>query len=375
MIPCSLRLGLLLAALGWLFAPPVTAQVRVTPKESRGGKPLGEPGANVPDEFRGLKVPDWPLPTDRGQWQKDRVKVRATVLQCLGNLPPRPDPARVKVVSRQERDGYILERIEFHNGADALVPGLVMIPRGRPGPFPAVIAAHGHGGSKEILCTDEKNAQCVGPLLVSRGYVVAAIDSYFCGERGGKQGRHGGESDLFKVNLWLGRSLWGMMLRDQQCLIDYLQTRPDVQRDRIGVTGMSMGGTTSWWLAAVDERIQAAVGVAGFTRYTELIAHNNQRLHGVYYFVPGILTHFDTEAIYSLVAPRALLMLSGDQDAGLPLDGIEVLEKKLASVYRLMDKADAFRSVVYKNTGHEYLPEMKAEMVRWFEKHLPVPGK
>jgi hypothetical protein len=96
------------------------------------------------------------------------------------------------------------------------------------------------------------------------------------------------------------------------------------------------------------------------------------KAHGIYYFVPGLLTHFDTEAIYALSAPRPMLMLSGDQDAGAPTDGIEVLEKKLGQMYRLYNKSDQFRSVVYKNTGHEYLPEMKEEMLRWFDKYLPL---
>ena len=77
------------------------------------------------------------------------------------------------------------------------------------------------------------------------------------------------------------------MLRDEQCLIDYLQTRPEVDKDRIGATGMSMGCTRAWWLAAIDDRVKAVVGVACFTRYTELIAHGNLRKHGIYYFVPG----------------------------------------------------------------------------------------
>ena len=85
-----------------------------------------------------------------------------------------------------------------------------------------------------------------------------------------------------------------------------------------------------------------------------------------------VFKHFDTEAIYALVAPRPMLMLSGDQDSGAPTDGIEVLEKKLAVVYSLYGKTDNFRSVVYRNTGHEYLPEMKDEMVQWFDRHLPV---
>jgi cephalosporin-C deacetylase-like acetyl esterase len=163
-----------------------------------------------------------------------------------------------------------------------------------------------------------------------------------------------------------------MMLRDQQCLIDFLETRPEVDKTQIGVSGMSMGCTTSWWLAAIDERIQSTAGVACFTRYTELIAHGNLRSHGMYYFVPGVFAHFDTEAIHALIAPRPHLELSGDQDAGAPVDGVITLEKKLAPIYRLYDKESNFKSIVYEKTGHEYLPEMREQVVAWFEKTLPV---
>src|SRR2546425_812599 len=113
-----------------------------------------------------------------------------------------------------------------------------------------------------------------------------------------------------------------------------------------------LGCTRAWWLAAIDDRVRAIVGVACFTRYTELLAHGNLRKHGIYYFVPGVLRHFDTEAIYALIAPRPHLELSGDQDGGAPADGIEVLERKLGAVYRLYGKPENFRSVIYKNTGH-----------------------
>src|SRR5205807_8460393 len=144
-----------------------------------------------------------------------------------------------------------------------------------------------------------------------------------------------------------------------------------VDRTRIGVTGMSMGCTRSWWLAAIDDRIKAVVGVACFTRYTELIALGNLRMHGIYYFVPGVFAHFDTEAIHALITPRPHLELSGDQDQGAPLDGVIMLEKKLGQVYRLYGKDSNFRSIVYDKTGHEYLPEMRQEMLAWFEKTLP----
>jgi dienelactone hydrolase len=365
-------------ALLLIAAAPLAAQDRVKPKAAKGGKDFGEPWAQVPAEYKKLRIPDWPLPTDLKQWQTDRVEVRKTLLKCLGDLPKRPDPTKVVPTFKEEKDGYTIERFEFHNGVDQTVYGVLLIPKGAKR-NPAVILAHGHSGSTNVLCIDEKNQQCVGPMLARKGYVVAAIDSYFCGQRIGKGPAGpsettppGEEFSLFKYHLLMGRCLWGMMIRDQQCLIDYLETRPEVDAKRIGMSGMSMGCTTSWWTAALDERIQSVVGVACFTRYTELIAHGNLRSHGIYYFVPGVFSHFDTEAIHALIAPRPHLELSGDQDQGAPLDGVVQLEKKLAPVYRLYGKESNFRSVVYEKTGHEYLPEMRAEMATWLEKTLPV---
>jgi dienelactone hydrolase len=372
--------GVILAA--WLLSParPAVAQVRAVPEKAAGGEPQGEPWGVVPERFRHLKFPDWRVPGDLRKWQTtDRVQTRETLLKMLGEMPARPDPAKVKIRSTEDHGTYVLERFEFHNGVDMVVPGVLLLPKKRSGPAPTIVALHGRGSSKESVCTETKNSQCVGPMLAEKGYVVAAIDAYLNGERiglgpGGKldNGTTGQEYTLFKLYMWQGRNLWGMMLRDEQCLIDYLATRPEVDKDRIGVTGMSMGCTRSWWLAAIDERVKALVGVACFTRYQELIAHGNLRKHGIYYFVPGMLTHFDSEAVYALAAPRPMLMLSGDQDGGAPTDGIEVLERKLGQVYQLYGKPEQFRSVVYKNTGHEYLPEMKAEMLAWFEKYLPA---
>jgi dienelactone hydrolase len=366
-------------ALAVLLCAPA-AQERATPKEAKGGPKQGPAWAEVPESFRHLKIPEWPMPTDLARWQNvDRAETRATLLRCLGEMPPRPDPKNVKVLSREDHDDYVLERFEFHNGVDMVVPGLLLVPKVRKGPVPAVIGLHGHGSSKESIATDPRSGQNIS-VLARRGYVVAAIDACFNGERTGKgpsgrldKGAGPQEMSLFKLYLWQGRSLWGMMLREEQCLIDYLETRPEVDPRRIAATGMSMGCTRSWWLAAIDDRIQAVAGVACFTRYTELIAQGHLRYHGIYYFVPGVFAHFDTEAIHALIAPRPHLELSGDQDGGAPTDGILVLEKKLGEIYRLYGKADHFRSVIYKDTGHEYLPEMKEEMVRWFERFLPVP--
>lgn len=363
------------------LTPSVTAQVRVTPAQSKGGLPRYEryskPWVDIPDTFRDLHIPDWPVPADLKQWQDTgRGKVRATLRECLGEMPPRPAADRVKVLSVEDCGAYTLERLEFHNGVDMVVPGILAIPKRRRDKVPVIIGMHGHSGSKNDYLPNPERENSLGWLLVKNGYAVAAIDGYFNGERVGKGPRGkqddaaGQELTLFKLHLWQGRTLWGLMLRDEQCLLDYLATRPELDLSRVGATGMSMGCTRAWWLAAIDERVHSIVGVACFTRYTELLAHRSS--HGIYYFVPGLLKHFDSEAIYALVAPRPMLMLSGDQDYNAPPDGIEALENKIGAVYQLYGKPAAFRSVLYQNTGHEYLPEMREELIQWFRRTLPV---
>ncbi|MBL7734883.1 MAG: prolyl oligopeptidase family serine peptidase, partial [Chitinophagaceae bacterium] len=216
-------------------------------------------------------------------------------------------------------------------------------------------------------------------LLLSRGYAVIAIDSYFSGERRGtgpagdremQSSSWDQELSQFKLNLWFGRPLWGMQLRDEQIALDYLATRPEIDMERIGVEGASMGSTRAWWLAAIDNRIKAVVGVVCFTRYEELIQQRELRAHGIYYFVPGMLQHFDTEAVMGMIAPRPFLALTGDSDQGSPVSGMKTLEKKLDFVYSLYNKKEQFKSIIYPQTGHVYTDEMKVEMVNWFDKYL-----
>ena len=178
------------------------------------------------------------------------------------------------------------------------------------------------------------------------------------------------EMSLFKLNLWLGRTLWGMMLRDEQIALDYLASRPEVDPNRIGAQGMSMGSTRAWWLAAIDDRIRAVVGVACFTRYEDLIATRNLRAHGIYYFVPGLLKHFDSEGVMALLAPRPFLALTGDSDAGSPPVGMRKLEDILKAIYRIHGKTEHFESIIYPQTGHVYNEDMHQRMVSWFRKHL-----
>ena len=178
------------------------------------------------------------------------------------------------------------------------------------------------------------------------------------------------QESLLKLHLWMGRTLWGMFVRDDQIALDYLSRRPEVDPARIGATGMSMGSTRAWWLAAVDERVAATAAVACLTRYRNLIAHGQLRAHGVYYFVQGLLRHFDTEAVLALIAPRPFLAVTGDLDAGSPADGIRELERQVGAVYGALGAGDRFRNVLYPDVGHTYTAAMRAEVLAWLDRWL-----
>jgi dienelactone hydrolase len=290
-------------------------------------------------------------------------------------LPPRPKRLAVKTLSREDRGDYVLEMFQFDNGAGATVPGYLLLPKKVAGKAPAILYCHWHGGQfdvgKDEIFGTNATPVAAGPELVKRGYVVIAIDAYCFGERNG-QGPGGrsekgaaGEMTASKFNLWLGRSLWGMIVRDDLIALDYLCSRPEVDRGRIGVTGISMGATRTWWAMALDERLKAGVAVCCLTRYQNLIAHESLKRHGIYYFVPGLLQHFDTEAVVALAAPRPLLFLSGATDAGSPVDGIRVIEEKVARTYQLYGAERSFQSIIYPDVGHQYTPDMWRRMAAW----------
>lgn len=337
-----------------------------------------ERDALVPAPYRDVRVPEFPLPPSAAVWQSRRPEVHNVVEASLGLLPPRPSPLAARVVTREIRPGYTLERVVLPNGVDGDISALLLVPEKLSRPAPAVLWLHSSTPDKTQIIIPNTNggAEPLGEAFVKAGYVVLSPDAYWHGDRtddgpaGSAESGRASQESLFKHNLWFGRTLWGMFVRDDRIALDYLASRPEVDPRRIGATGMSMGSTRAWWLAAVDDRISAVVAVACLTRYQNLIRHGQLRQHGVYYFVDGLLRHFDTEAVLALLAPRPFLALTGDLDAGSPVDGIRDLERILGRLYGTLRSGERFRNVVYPDLGHAYTPEMRREMLAWFARWL-----
>jgi dienelactone hydrolase len=330
------------------------------------------------ETFQG--VPEFNVSSDLESWEQRRQVIRQDLIQLMGNLPARPAVPEVRTILRTDKEDYHLEKFEFDNGAGATVPGYFLIPKNGKAKHPAIFYCHWHGGNydlgKEEIFTTHHTPQVPAEALVKAGYAVMAVDAYCFGERSGKgpggpEEKAGPEElSTSKRELWYGRSLWAMMVRDDQMALDYLFSRPEVDQQRVAVTGISMGATRSWWLMALDERIKTGVAVGCLTRYQELIAEEKLKAHGIYYFVPGILTQFDTEAIISLIAPRPILFMTGDEDIGSPVAGMRKIEEKVRPVYELYRQQNAFENIIYPNTGHVYTPDMWDKMLKWMANRL-----
>ena len=328
-------------------------------------------------------APPFTAPATPEAWEAKRKEIRAELWKLLGQLPPRPMPLKVEVLSREDRGDYILEKFQFDNAAGSEVRGYLLLPKGLPQKHPAILYCHWHAGEydlgKEELFEAKHTPEAPGPAFAKRGYVVIAIDASGFGERNGEGPDGKAEKDYkadetaSKFNLWVGRSFWGMLLRDDLIALDYLAARPEVDADRIGVTGMSMGATRTWWLMALDERLRTGVAIACMTRYENMILSGGIHEHDIGYFVPGMLKHFDTEAVISLIAPRPVLFQTGDRDGGSPVDGIRAIESAVRPVYRLYGRDDRFENLIYPGQAHVYTPAMWVKTLAWMDQYLGTP--
>lgn len=295
---------------------------------------------------------------------------RAELYGLLGELPARDRPIRSRVHDEVDCGTYTVQRLGLDLNGIEEVPAYFAVPKGARGRLPTVLYNHAHGGDyvlgKDELLQGRKAllAPAYAAALTAEGYAVLCIDTWLFGERRGRS-----ESELFKEMLWEGRVLWGMMVYDSLRAIDYLTTRPDVDANRLGTLGLSMGSTMAWWVAALDTRVKVCVDLCCLTDYQALIETRGLDGHGIYYYVPRLLKHFTTAEINGLIAPRAHLALAGDYDPLTPPAGLARIDQELRRVYGEMGAAEAWKLERYA-TGHFETVAMRHSVLEFLRKWL-----
>lgn len=320
------------------------------------------------------------LPETLAAWESQRPELRARFWALLGEVPPMFTP-QPKITLTLQRDGYRVEKFEFDNSVGDTVYGYILVPDYLAEPAPAVVYQHYHGNKyflgKDEMFLDRVTVPPLGVELVRQGYVVMGTDAYAFGERrwqgpaGNREDGAATELSLFKKFLWQGRTLWGMMVCDDVLALNYLASREEIDSTRIGTTGMSLGGSRATWLAALDDRIRVVIPVAQMTRYQDYAAQGDLSLHGIYYYVPGMLASgLDMEVLVALAAPRAQIILIGNSDPLSPVAGVRKIRDFARPIYGLYDAADRLDVRLYAGVAHQYTSDMAAAMLAGFRQFL-----
>ena len=305
-------------------------------------------------------------------WKAVRPRVRQRFLYMLGldPLPPRT-PLKTRVTGVQKRKEYRIEKIVFQSMPGLYVTGNLYLPKEVAGeatePRATILYVCGHSphplGAKWSY-------QDRAVWFAEHGYVCFVLDTLEFGE---VAGIHHGLHDL---NMWdwlsRGYAPAGVEVWNAMRAIDYLQTRAEVDKARIGITGISGGGAVSWFAAAADERIAVAVPVCA--TYTFASQAKHWRASGqcdCIYFNNTFMTSFST--VGALIAPRPLMMCSGRKDPDFPPDGYHAAFRQAKRIYDLYSDAktpsDRIEEVD-EAVGHTDSPLFRREARQWMNRWL-----
>lgn len=337
-------------------------------------------------------------------WKRE---ARGKLLELLHYSPGKCDPAG-EVVSREDKGEYIEERIRFNTTPDIRVPAVLLLPKGKSGRLPAIVALHDHGGfylwGKEKLVESAGEnpvvkdfklryygGKSIASELARQGYVVLVIDMFYWGERRmildddpadwrerpadisaariqAFNQRSGQSEQLVGRTIYSAGFTWpGIIFWDDIRSVDYLLTRPEVDSDRIGCVGLSVGGLRSCHLAALDERIKASVVVGWMTSFPSQLKRHVRNTIGHTKVVPGLYRHLDYPDVASLAIPTPMLVINGSKDGLFTTEGVSAAFEKLTACYRKAGMPERCRVRLY-DAPHEFNLEMQAEAWEWLKR-------
>lgn len=262
---------------------------------------------------------------DAVAWQRETRRHFAGALKLdavPGEATPNPVPLAEKVLFRRDQEEFTLIGLEFAATRGRRIPAILTVPLPTKGAkkHPAVVCIHGHGGSREIVYNPLSVYRGFATELARRGFVTISVEV----------GQHKVYED--------GRTLMGERLNDVARCVDYLVSRKDVDADRIGCAGLSLGGEMAMWLGAMDTRIQATVSSGFLTTVA-----NMRRGHCMCWDFKGFSEHYDFADVYGLIAPRALLCQIGKQEGapgGFPPAVAETAIVDVRKVYACFGNKD-----------------------------------
>jgi hypothetical protein len=309
-------------------------------------------------------------------WQERQKEIREILWDIVGPFPAKT-PLNPQVTRIVDKKSYRVEHIIFESQPGFYVTSSLFIPVGLKGKTkaPAVIYCSGHsveGYRSQVY-------QYVILNLVSKGFIVFAFDPVGQGERleyynsetgnsiiGGPTKEH---SYPGAQGFITGSSQAMYMIWDGIRAVDYLLTRKEVDRSRIGITGRSGGGTQSAYIAAFDDRIYAAAPENYITNYTRLLQtigpqDAEQNLFNL------IFRGIDHPDFLIVRAPKPALMITTTRDM-FSIQGAIETEREVAGIYRAYDREDNF-SRTEDDAGHESTLKNREAMYSFFQKHLVI---
>lgn len=326
--------------------------------------------------------------TDFDTW---RSTAREKVVELMLAPPPRAAEYDMKVVGEEKRDGYTAYKIEFNLTRYSRVPAYLLIPDG-DGPRPAVVALHDHGGhytigkekmvrpfdvDQAVLDDSDKwvanlyEGQYMGDFLAKNGYAVLSTDALFWGERGRKEGPDGAKFANVAGNfMMLGRNMSAWMNFEDMYATEFLASLPQVDAERVGCVGLSMGAYRSWMLAALSPVIRAGVAVCWMTTTDVQLSWEYGRESGGFANnLIGVRNYLDYPHIASLACPNAMYFINGETDKLFQPHAVRDAYATMHAVWDSQGASSRLRTELLP-MGHEMPRSVQLSCLEFLNEHL-----